>query len=88
LYALACPNNFLHSEPNYKLAATLLAWMGFQVAVLVVQVRLHMQKRERESARARERERERERERHIYIDTQHRYIDPRFMCSRDGEQVT
>jgi len=39
LYALACPNNFLHSEPNYKLAATLLAWVGLQVGVLVIQVR-------------------------------------------------
>jgi len=37
LYALACPNNFLHSEPNYKLAATLLAWVGLQVGVLVIQ---------------------------------------------------
>jgi len=37
LYALACPNNFLHSEPNYSLACTLVAWVGLQVAVLVIQ---------------------------------------------------
>ena len=38
LYALACPYNFLHTEPNYSLAVTLIAWVGLQVAVLVAQV--------------------------------------------------
>ena len=37
LYALACPNNFLHAEPNYGVAAMLLAWVALQVAVLLLQ---------------------------------------------------
>ena len=38
LYALACPNNFLHSEPNYTLAVTLVGWVGLQLLVLILQV--------------------------------------------------
>uniref|UniRef100_A0A7S0HZX6 RING-type E3 ubiquitin transferase n=1 Tax=Hanusia phi TaxID=3032 RepID=A0A7S0HZX6_9CRYP len=37
LYAFACPYNFLHSEPNYTLAFSLVAWVGFQVAILILQ---------------------------------------------------
>mmetsp|Transcript_71804 Transcript_71804/g.149994 ORF Transcript_71804/g.149994 Transcript_71804/m.149994 type:complete len:647 (+) Transcript_71804:352-2292(+) len=37
LYALACPHNFLHAEPNYPLATGLVAWVAFQVLILIAQ---------------------------------------------------
>ncbi len=33
LYALACPSNFFHWEPNYPLATALVCWMSLQVCV-------------------------------------------------------
>jgi hypothetical protein len=37
LYALACPSNFLHAQPNTPLALALLAWQALQVLILVAQ---------------------------------------------------
>eukprot|EP01102_Stenamoeba_stenopodia_P007564 TRINITY_DN2120_c0_g1_i1.p1 TRINITY_DN2120_c0_g1~~TRINITY_DN2120_c0_g1_i1.p1 ORF type:complete len:591 (-),score=58.73 TRINITY_DN2120_c0_g1_i1:77-1849(-) len=37
LYFYACPENFIHAEPNYTISFLLILYMGVQVAILLLQ---------------------------------------------------